>query len=269
MLTERQMLRAFESAVASGDGDRLCWAARAALHFVSETEPGPWFMNQLAERLPAWRTARGRLTLAEGGPQAEGTQAIESLAMFFGGSGRVELIDRRELPFFESAAGEAEAHALADFLGDEDRLRELRCDFALPSEPEPVLVVGAIEFHGPRLVRMYHEGQIERPWGDRQWGAEPALIEDAILLAFAMSELQEPERTLEVVRRVAPHLRELEPCECREVGAQAFSRLCHRGLVESAGLGIYLASKKGALLATANLMPAWARTLCHTRSRSY
>lgn len=54
MLTERQMLRAFDSAVESGAADRLCWAAQAALRYVSEGEGGPWFINQLAERLLAF-----------------------------------------------------------------------------------------------------------------------------------------------------------------------------------------------------------------------
>ena len=256
MLTERQMLRAIDSAVESGDVGELCWAARAAFRYVSDADGGPWFMNQLAERLPAWRSARGRLGVANGQFVAAGDQAIESLQLLLEG-GPARLIGSRQLPAVEPAGNEAEEQALADYLGDEDRLREVRCCFALPTEPEPVLVVGTIEFQAPPLVRMYHEGLIERPWGERPWRAEPALIEDAVLMAFAIGELHDAKRTLDVVHRIEPHLRELVEIDAWGAGANGFGHLLRSGLIERTGLGTCRASSRGARVVAVHLMPAW------------
>jgi len=256
MMNERQMLRAFDSAVESGATDRLFWAAQAALRYVSEAEGGPWFMNQLAERLPAWRAARSRLNAADGRLDTEGDQAIKSLTLLLEG-GPVGMIGRRQLPAIEPAADEAEAQALADYLGDEDRLREFRGVLALPTEPEPVLVVGAIEFQAPPLIRTYHEGLIERPWGERPWRAEPALIEDAVLMAFAIGELHDAKRTLDVVHRIEPHLRELVEIDAWGAGANGFGHLLRSGLVEPTGVGTYRASSQGARVVAVHLMPAW------------
>jgi len=257
MLTERQMLREFDAAVESGAADRLCWAAQAALRYVSEADGGQWFMNQLAERLPAWRAARGRLKAAHERFDTDGNHAFESLTLILEG-GSVGVIGRRILPAIEPAADEAEAQALADYLGDEDRLREFRGGFSLPPEPEPVLVIGAIEFQAPPLVRMYHEGLIERPWGERVWRSEPALIEDAILMAYAIGELQDSKRTLDIVHRIEPHLRELDELDSWESGVRAFKRLCRCGLVEPTGLGTYRASSQGARVVAVHLIPAWS-----------
>lgn len=267
MLTERQMLRAFDAAVGSGEAGRLCWAARAAFQYVAEAKGGPWFTNQIAKRLPAWRSARGRLNTAVARLDTEGDRAIESLALLLEGSSPVGMIGQLQLPTVESAENEAEAQALADYLGDEDRLLELRSDFVLPTEPEPVLVVGVIEFQGPPLVLMYHEGLIERPWGERSWRAEPALIEDAILMAFAIDELRDPRRTLDVVRRIVPHLRELDESESWEAGARAFRRLGRCGLLEQTGLDTRRASAEGGLVVATHLMPAWAVSLDGNQSK--
>ncbi|MEO0513152.1 MAG: hypothetical protein AAF108_09695 [Planctomycetota bacterium] len=256
MLTERQLLSDIDAAVASGAADRLRWAARAALRFLSEFDGSRWLATELSARMPAWQAAYERVPVAQRRQELAGLDAFESLrALLHGGS--VDVVRRTRVPEVEPALNNAEYHAAADYLLDEERLREIRGVFILPSEPEPVIAIGAIDLHAAPLVRLYHEGLIERPWASSPWRAETALIEDAVLMAFAVGDLRDPCQISDVTQRLRPSLLELDGDAVVAAEERAFKTLVDTQLLESTGLDSYRASPEGMRAVVMRLLPTW------------